>query len=161
MNEQIIDEIKAYHEAGHAVVAHCLPFDVGRITIDEENGVLAHANFRPKDGRRPEARYWVRCYLAGLTAVAIHTGSPDKWNSFRDKNDMQKCYEICGRLGFKATEADSFIEQEQKETRRLLSEERNWNIVEALASALLTDRTLSLDEANSILRGEAGGWPLS
>ncbi len=158
MDEQSSDdEIKAYHEAGHAVVAYRLGFDLWYVTIDPENGVAAQTRFRSEKGiqspgEMDAARHLLKCNLGGLTAVGILIGLPHKWNMGRDRDDVMKCMRICRILGLTDAHAWPFLGQIQADLHRYLSAEHNWSDVQAMAAELLRNRRLTYDQVAAILR---------
>jgi hypothetical protein len=150
------DEIRAYHEAGHTVVAYRLGLDLWYVTIDPENGVSAQTRFRSEKGiRSPDemdvARHLLKCNLGGLTAVGILMDLPHKWDMGRDGDDLKKCMRICGTLGLTDAHAWPFLDQIQVDLHRYLSAEHNWRDVQAVAAELLRNRRLTYDEVAAIL----------
>ncbi len=151
------DEIRAYHEAGHTVVAYRLGLDLWYATIDPENGVPAQTRFRSEKGIQSPgevdaARDLFKCVLAGLTAVGILIGLPHKWNMGRDGDDVKKCMRMCGTLGLTDAQAWPLLDKMQADLRRYLSAENNWRDVQAVAAELLRNRRLTYNEVAAILR---------
>ncbi len=135
------DEITAYHEAGHAVMALLLDRPVHRVSIEPNNQRLGACEFR-KGVFRP-SEDWLEqemlISLGGVAAELILTGDFGRVEASADLLVLRKL--AVGRAGDRRVE---------KLERRMLSkaqanlaDQAAWQAIEWIAQALLHARTIS------------------
>jgi hypothetical protein len=155
-------EMRAYHEAGHAVVALLRGFAVTRITISRrgEFGGACEYRFpvarRGSPGeRRAAARAGSAVALAGSVAqdaVALErgfvaldprSGLPFPLFAAGAEADEQLARRIARRLYGRAQAQRAFLRRMRASTERLLARPPVWSAVRGLARLLQRERTLS------------------
>lgn len=158
-------ELRAYHEAGHAVVALLRGFAVTRITIVRRGRVGGSTAFQfrlPRRGPPGTVRSLARAGAAvalggsvaqdvvllrrGFLAFDLRTGAPFPLFAPGAQDDEVVALRFAGRLYRSAAARRAFLRRMRASTERLLLRPRSWAAVRALAGALRRERTLTGDE---------------
>ena len=128
----------AYHEAGHAVIALRLGYEIGKVRINPKRGTgIAEIRNRysPDD---------IRISLAGPLAEALVNPNDEQieLGAFCDRRNTRRSTREFVALGFvNSREKDILIEELLHETRALVR--RDEKAIAAVAEALLEHRTLT------------------
>jgi ATP-dependent Zn protease len=159
-----VTEITAYHEAGHAFVAHYVGARVRSVTIepDWDDGPLRHADVqiewpRGRFSEREFAERSVLVALAGPVTEMIHRGEPyhpgfvAEWAA-----DWQLAWEAAARLVPRERKRLAFLEQSTVELYRVLDHATHWAAVAALVDELLAHETLDAEMVEASL----ANWPI-
>ncbi len=175
--QRLIDELRAYHEAGHAVAAVLKGFTVTRVSIRRrgaEGGACdmqVHLRVRAQGGLTPkvsgEGVRFARAAAAvalsgsvaqdtvalerGYVALDARIGRPFPLFSTGSDDDERAALAIARRLYRHAPEQREFLRRMRSTTERLLTSEGRWRAVRALATALLRTRALNGKRAERII----------
>jgi ATP-dependent Zn protease len=145
-------ECTAYHEAGHAVAHLLLGGAVRQVSIvpDAGRARLGHCrryhlpSFRPDIDNGPKALPRVErevvAYFAGGIAEAHFRGRHCRSGARRD---MEAAFDLACRVCASDEEAEKFLAWLYVRAKGLITAERHWPAVEAVARELLARRTLS------------------
>jgi ATP-dependent Zn protease len=152
-----IETIAAYHEAGHAVVAHLERIKIKQVTLmlDVELGILGytHTDGAPKwVGRDPSdrvrmnvERYIVMCFAGELAEARFRSEHP-KWGmESDDERALEMSLHICGNEEI----ARAFRHYCWCLSRALVAQ--HWREIEAMATALLERKTLNESDVSEII----------
>ena len=139
--EPTYDEVTAYHEAGHAVVALVLGRPVQRVSVLPDREELGHCLFR-KGVFRPSEDWLEReilIALGGIAAEARHTGRHDWDGASRDHRYVRRL------AGERAGErrAERLERRLLAKAEHLLSREGHWRAVELIAAELIRHGAIS------------------
>jgi ATP-dependent Zn protease len=152
-----VERLTAYHEAGHAVVAHLCGRRVTRLEIvgDAEHTGACHSLTFPPERNRPvdpalpnvdlEAR--ILCTCAGIVAESIVTGDTG-WDE--SSEDLDRAVRLSIRLLGDCSRVVRYLEAVRSHAEDLLR--YNWSSVEALAAALMQRKALNEGEIQDVLR---------
>ncbi len=143
--------LTAYHEAGHAVMAHLCGQIVTTVEIvgdEEHTGSVSSLRFleEPRwglDEQMPSAAIEARilCLVAGIAAENIVTGD----NSWREpEDDLDEAVRLGLRVVRSCDQVLPLLEEGRDHAVDLLR--RHWNAVEVLAGTLLIHRRLTRDQ---------------
>jgi hypothetical protein len=165
-------ELVAYHEAGHAVVAHALGLPVESVTIkpSPEDDTLGSSAISAGAARREAERMaydysavWRSLVLtvAGPVAQALEASrkpfagpSPRiDWNDAQFGMDLMDAVDSCLSLGYPGEDGtvDTTAVLYEAEAAACVLLRSRWGEVEDLAEHLLKAKTLSGDEVRAIL----------
>jgi ATP-dependent Zn protease len=155
---------RAYHEAGHLVVAYLLgrPFERATIRADPDGALVGYCHHAAlpaafaTEGLRPDPdpeaneqliQSCVTTALAGGIAEEIVTGGASTWGTDADRHGAVNLavYEV----GEEQLEA--YLAEARHRAAGLLKQ--HWSTVEALASALLEHRELDGNRVRELLAG--------
>ena len=135
------EEITAYHEAGHAVVALALGRPVQHVSILPDRNLLGWCEFK-KGVFRP-SEDWVErevlIALAGMAAEARLTGNYSYEGAAIDLRYARRL--LVGRAGDRR--ADRLERRLLSKVENLLADDGNWLAVEAIARELLAQKSIS------------------
>jgi hypothetical protein len=164
-------EMRAYHEAGHVLVALLEGFQVRRVTIARHGriGGACEYGFRvPRRTARRAVRRVVRATAAvalagsvaqdraalerGLVAVDPRTGAFFPLFAAGAEDDERIAIRFARRLHPRARERRAFLGRVRARVERTVADPHAWAAVRRLARALLRDRTLGGDRASAIAR---------
>jgi hypothetical protein len=161
----VSDRDSVYHEAGHAIVALLSKVPIGQLTTAADDISTASMTIEPIPGNASVElkRSYAYIYLAGILAElrmkdpkALACSPNEMLQSIDSQNllgafadDFSKVEKIC------LSESES-LEEDTRILYSLLSEtarivEQVWDLIEAVAEALLIRRTLSPAELREIL----------
>jgi ATP-dependent Zn protease len=139
--EQPHDEVTAYHEAGHAVVALALGRTVHKVTVLPNRERLGECRFG-KGNARPTDDWLEReilIALGGLAAEARFTGS---YATAEAEQDLQFVRRLA--LERKSERAVGRYEQRMLDkVEYMLADEGTWKAVELIAAELVKHGTIS------------------
>jgi hypothetical protein len=177
---RLLDEFRAYHEAGHAVAAVMKGFTVKRVSIRQcgrRGGAceyVAQVRFRVPRGARvrqiPDAA--LRRLARATAAVALggsvaqdavtlergYIGCDDRTSrplplfAPGADDDERVAMVIARALYRRASEQREFLRRMRSTTERLLASRGPWRAVRAVATELLRVRTLDARRAERIVR---------
>ena len=159
----------AYHEAGHLLVAWRENITVHSVSIiaNRKIGSAGRVYLRsPLDGaRRSKAvtkrsrrrlEGLVRYFLSGT--LAQKRFNPRSYRRWHDEDDRKQARKIIKRLAGADDEmARAALKHLEAEARDMLSEERNWLCVEAIARALMERKELKAGEVRAIIKQVEAG----
>lgn len=155
--------LTAFHEAGHAVVAHALGRAFTRVSVIAEGDTLGRCSFRrPGPWFRPDERVdgatrrrleeRIMISLAGPEAEAMVSGEydgeaaeEDVARAFRDATFATGCEE----------EAWAYLGWLRLRTLNLMKRDGLWQPIGALANELLVKRQLPYRDARRVIEGAA------
>jgi len=147
--------LTAYHEAGHAVMAHLCGQIVTTVEIvgdEEHTGSVSSLRFleEPRwgaDEQMPSAAIEARilCLIAGVAAENILTGD-QSWREPED--DLDEAVRLALRVVGSCDRVLPLLEEARDHAVDLL--DRHWEGVEALAAMLLIHRRLSRDQMRHV-----------
>lgn len=148
--------LTAYHEAGHAVMAHLCGQIVTTVEIvgdEEHTGSVSCLRFleEPRWGlnkHMPSAAIEARilCLVAGIAAEIIFTGD-SSWREPED--DLDEAVRLALRIVGSCDRVLPFLQEAREHAVDLLR--RHWEAVEALAAMLLIHRRLSRDQIRDVV----------
>lgn len=168
-------QLRAYHEAGHAVAALLKGFSLTRVTISRRgrSGGACEYRFRiPRARARSAERRLARAGAAvalagsvaqdgaaaerGWMAVDEATGAPFRPFAPGAEDDARVAMRFA-RRAYRSREAQrAFLRRMRASTEKLLLRPKTWAVVRELARTLLDARTLCGDHvAQSVLRAMA------
>jgi ATP-dependent Zn protease len=146
------DEEKAFHEAGHAIVAHLLGYRVIRIQLDPKPRVdipeleLDVANFN--DAERDDRRKRLVVRYAGHVSQFYFSGVKDEVNSRADF----KCNEWNATLlADDGDAAQELLDKSMQDAQQLLKVSHHWKAVQELARELVKRRNIEGEELRIFL----------
>lgn len=140
-----MDQIRiCIHEAGHAVMAYSLGCDPGELSMQDSGDILARTVSRPKaystttaDEIMASLKEITLIHLGGIAAEYIHDGKPASVKAGGGELDMEEILMLFWRsLAWRVT-GQEIINMFFNDTMAIL--EKNWNAVDTLARALLSD----------------------
>ena len=145
-------EMRAYHEAGHAVALCLLGLGLSEVSIKEQGDTEGHACPDPKCNPDVELRRRLELdvisFLAGNLAMDHHYGGYYR-HACRQRDEEAVC-DLClqaEEFGERPSELRTKLESE---TKQLLHD--NWGAVDKLARELLLREELSGAKACQIIR---------
>lgn len=148
--------LTAYHEAGHAVMAHLCGQIVTRVEIvgdDEHTGSVSCIRFleEPRwgmDENIPSAAIEARilCLVAGIAAENIFTEDLS-WRE--QEGDLDEAVRLALRIVGSCDRVLPFLQEGRDHAVNLLR--RHWKAVEALAGLLLIHGSLSREELRQVV----------
>jgi ATP-dependent Zn protease len=163
-------QARAYHEAGHLVVAYLLgrPFERASIIADPDGALVGYCHHAAlpaafaTEGLRPDPdpeaneqliQSCVTTALAGGIAEEMGTGAASTWGTDADRHAAVNLavYEV----GEEQLEA--YLAEARNRAAVLLKQ--HWSAVEALASALVEQRELDGNRARALLAGTMQSAP--
>lgn len=148
----------AYHEAGHAVLAHMGGLRVQGISIERDGDSFGrtfytHEPPRLGPGRAGEGRAcrlaeaYVVCYLGGVEAEARFAGRRDRNGA---SADMQEAMEAAARLVLCKEELNACLHWLTVRARYLVV--IYWPLIDGLARRLLRSPTMSAHQVQGVIR---------
>ncbi|HET8541286.1 MAG TPA: hypothetical protein VFL83_15530 [Anaeromyxobacter sp.] len=159
-------EMRAYHEAGHVLVALLEGFRVKRVTISRHGpigGACEYGLAVPRRASRRALRGVVGATAAvalagsaaqeregfarGLVAPDPRTGAPSPLFAAGSEGDERIATRFARRLHPRAQARRAFLGRVRTQVERVLDDPSAWSAVRRLARALLRDGTLTGDEA--------------
>jgi hypothetical protein len=139
----------AYHEAGHAVAAVALGFDVEVASIvPDDDCILGHVIVPVSDDR--DLEYWIRratMLWCGPLAAQRHPGTFLDDDGGGDDHQSIAVYGDCAAIG--SGESDGFKVWTRARAMSILN--ANWSAVAAVALALLEHDTLTGGEIRQLV----------
>lgn len=155
-----MEEINAYHEAGHALVALLVGARVRHVSIEphDDDGPDRFAEiqvewplsrFSPKELREK----MVLVALAGPVAEMIHTGEPyhpghvGEW-----AGDWQAAWTAAEAFIPHEVKRIAYLEQTTRDLYQLLNADRHWAALAAVVDNLLAYETLEGDVVEEIVQ---------
>jgi len=181
---QKFELLKAYHEAGHAVVARLLEIPVNRVTIsptDDTNQAIAEAHSAAYLARNEDAAGQIvglekdaKACLAGPYAQHHYRPAqgqtvddfPEEWASDIANAQSLVATSWMIRQGTSLDRGASLSDGQAAEVQRLwrpLAAEaealvaKNWRAIERVAKALITHRELTGDDIDDLIAGRRLG----
>ncbi len=149
-------ELAAYHEAGHAVVAHALGVEVEGVSIVQDEGNLGHTTTpRPDnvDSSDEEASADLEKHLiTGVAGAASEELFTEELSELPGK-DMAGVAKLLMGLEDAGAPVQADSEEALDEAKSILRE--NWSSVQALAEALLEHEELDREGVLAVI-GEPG-----
>ena len=139
--EQPHDEITAYHEAGHAVVALALGRPIHQVSVLPNRERLGECEFG-KGVFRPSEDWLEReilIALAGMAAEARHTGTYGWEEAERDLRYVRRL--TVQRAS--ARQAERLERRLLAKVEHLLADDGHWRAVELIVAELLKDGVIS------------------
>ena len=141
MEQQPHDEVTAYHEAGHAVVALALGRTIHKVTVLPNRERLGECRFGKGDTRRTDD--WLEreilIALGGLAAEARFTGAYGTDEAGQDLRFVRRL-----ALERKSDRAAERYEQRMlAKVEYMLADEGAWRAVELIAAELVKHGTIS------------------
>lgn len=159
-----MDELTAYHEAGHAVVAHLVGGIVSRVTIEPENDDgperFGDTQVRWRRARMSDADHaqrLVQVCLAGPVAEMIYSGDPyhpglvAEWAA-----DWRAAWLAAQPLHTKEELRLRYLEQTSIELYHRIKRDDLWSVLASVADNLLAYETLDQDQFAEIVAGRLG-----
>lgn len=155
-----MEEINAYHEAGHALLAILVGARVRHVTIepDKDDGPDRFAEIQvewPLDlftGKEIRKKM-VLVALAGPVAEMIHTGEPyhpgfqEEW-----AGDWQAAWDAAETIVPAPQKRVTYLERTTRSIYELLDDDRHWAALAAIVDDLLAHETLEGDHVEEIVR---------
>lgn len=148
--------LTAYHEAGHAVMAHLCGQIVTKVEIigdDDHTGSVSCIRFHEEpqwlaDENIPSAAIEARvlCLVAGIAAENIVSGDLS-WHE--SEGDLDEAVRLALRVVGSCERVLPFLKEARDHSSDLLR--RHWKAVEALAGLLLIHKSLSRDEVRQVV----------
>lgn len=146
------DEVTAYHEAGHAVVAMALGRPVAKVSVLPKEHFQGTCHFGKGTFRPTED--WVEreilIALGGLAAEARHTGTYAHEEAGHDLAYVRRL--ALDRAGERR--AERLERRLLAKVEHLLDKEENWRAVERIAAELVTRGSISGRTARHIFDEE-------
>ena len=155
-----MDEIVAYHEAGHALMAVLLGGEVRLVTIEPDSdegsdrqGDTQVAWPRSRMTPRKFAEISVQVSLAGPVAEMLYTGEPyhpgliAEWAA-----DWQEAWAAAMALYPDQRKLLTYLEQESISLYHRLKQDAAWAALAAIADHLLAHETLEGEQVEEIVR---------
>ncbi len=154
-----MSELTAYHEAGHALMAHLLGGKVKHVTIepDHDDGPDRHGDTqvlwrRSKLSEKELAQRAVQVCLAGPVAEMIYSGDPfhpglvPEWAA-----DWRGAWESAVLLHREDRKRLEYLEQISIQLYHRLKEDDLWSALASLADHLLAHESLDSEQVEEIL----------
>lgn len=149
----------AYHEAGHAALAHELKFPVKRVSIIPDDDTWGHAHhsippwfheleYNVSPYREMRAHRYIMVCLAGAAATAVHA-ERQTWNGA--DGDIRQAYDLADRLTGSPEESRALVAWLWTRTRLRTARPQTWSGVEGIAQALLSHDDLTGRQCVDIL----------
>ncbi len=152
----IVLERTAYHEAGHAVMAHLCGQIVTQVEVcgdAEHSGSVSTLRFHEQprwgdDESLPSASFEARilCLVAGLAAETI-SGRSTKWQE--SDGDLNEAVRLALRIVGSCERVIPLLEQAHDHAVELLR--RHWPAVECIAHVLLSNGNLTGEDLRRLL----------
>jgi len=152
-------ELRAYHEAGHAVVACLKGFTVTQLTISRHGRIGGACGYQfrraGRAGLRRTARAGAAVALAGsvaqdaamlergFLALDAATGAPFPLFTAGAQDDERVAMRFAGTLYRGRAARRAFLQRMRASTERLLARPESWAAVRRLAAVLRRERTLA------------------
>lgn len=144
----------AYHEAGHVVAAYLLRIDILSVTIAPagdylgaaRNGKMIGGDLSIRCGYKKDRRAiaWVERFVQMLFAGPVAENQfSGRWNYVGAGQDYMNAADLASHVCYDEGELSAYLQLLKIRSRLLITQERNWLAVEALAAALLEKKTLS------------------
>ena len=154
MSETIMSTLEnvAYHEAGHAVVAAVQGRQIGRILVEEDGndwrGKFKHARNAKDDPPNPVSE--AERLMAGELAVRKHLRLPLKIEKTTgdDRGDGDRAWSIANNE--RSYDPKSWFRTAEK--KAVMTLERNWDAVEALAEKVQSQRYVSGEDVLNAIK---------
>jgi hypothetical protein len=156
-------ECSAYHEAGHAVVAHALGRRFGAVTAVAEVDALGRCQYAEEHNFDPDLpgmygepqvqrvlENQIVGYLAGPIAQGILTGEKS-WRKTSGRGDVARAVDLAMYVTGDIGEAEAYLARLWLETEDLLNLPENWGAVRALAAELVGARHIGEEQAREII----------
>jgi len=147
----------AYHEAGHAVLAHMVGLRVLGVSIERDGDSFGrtfytHEPPRIVSGERANTVYrrveaYVVCYLGGIEAETRFAGRRDRNGA---SADMQEAMQAAARLVLSEEELDACLRWLTVRTKYLVV--IYWPLIDGLARRLLRYQTMSANRLQVTIR---------
>jgi ATP-dependent Zn protease len=146
----------AYHEAGHAIVAHFTGCPIESVSIIDDDESLGRCitplpeGFQPddqEDGSMEVLESHLAVCLAGAAAREILTGETVELMG----NDLDGAIKLMGSLGGNSEQMNAAADEAQRRAKSIL--EREWAAVEALVGALLERGELDGEQTVAVIEG--------
>jgi ATP-dependent Zn protease len=156
----------AYHEAGHAALAHEFRFPVKRVSIIPDGNILGYVydqlpRWMPEiehtitPYREVRVRHQVMVHYAGAAAVAVHL----KRGTWRGAaQDCQSAADLADHLTGSAEETDALLKWLWIATKGAMGTPQNRRRVKSLADALLTHRQLTAAQVRAVIEEADRQW---
>jgi ATP-dependent Zn protease len=157
-------EATAYHEAGHAVIAHALGCKVSPATIIptiDEHGHVIHANplrglqrldIDISDRARLRAEKAISICFAG--PLAQQQFRPRSWRRHHAQSDYGQIIDLAQRLCGSDEEVTAFVRWRELVARDMVRQ--HWPAIERVASLLLERQQAGADEIVTAIRAAYG-----
>lgn len=153
-------ELVAYHEAGHALMAHLLGGQIQLVTIapDDDDGPLRSGDAqilwrRSRMSDREFAAKSIQVHLAGPVAEMIYSGEPyhpafiAEWSA-----DWEGALAAAEVLVLDERKRVAYLEQAVAALHRQLQGDDLWPALAALADHLLAHETLDQEQVEDVLQ---------
>jgi hypothetical protein len=151
-------EATAYHEAGHAVVAWIQHVGLRRISIIPAHGAAGFVHHAPIGGRdmewgdsprvRIRGERLIRVCLAG--EIAQRRFDARSIRHYHGAEDRAKAANVISYLASPGEHADAYMRLLEIETQKIVEEW--WELIGALAAALITRCRMTGAEATAFMR---------
>jgi len=153
------EELTAYHEAGHAVVAFALGLPYRTISIKRDTDTLGRVHFFKMPSARAEydTSYRQRgrleprimSTLAGAIAEEIVKGTAGKLGAQKDREDAA---ELASRFTSSSREQQAYLKWLNVRTEELLRQRISLHRLHALAQELLVRKEMTGRECRAFLQ---------
>lgn len=156
-------ERNAYHEAGHAVVAHALGRRFTGVTIIpgvDAMGRCRYAEARNFDPDLPDmysgpriervVEHQIMGYLAGPIAEGILTGEKS-WRKTGGNGDVPRAVDLAVYMKGTIEETEAYLDGLWVQTEELVGRRESWAAIEALAAELVEQREVGEGRAREII----------
>jgi len=155
-------ELTAYHEAGHALVAHLLGGKVRQVTIEpdrddgpERTGDTEVLWRRSRLSEKEFAQVAVQVCLAGPVAEMIYSGDPYHPGFVAEwAGDWRDAWQAAAPLHVDERKRLKYLEDVSIQLYHRLKDDSLWAALAALADHLLAHETLDAEQVADIL----GEW---
>lgn len=132
----LTEEITAYHEAGHAVLALALGREVDWVSIRPERQFLGLCAFR-KGSFRPTDDWLEREAIIALGGLAAEAGMTGEYDWAGASRDYEAVYELALSRAGNARKAERLVKRFLSKTEWLIDRDGRWEAVEKIAAELL------------------------
>lgn len=162
------DDVRAYHEAGHAIACYLMGLGPELATIEPTEDSQGHCAVAGRDlwKANPDMRktWWgtrraagmVVVYLAGSAAESTYTGRAAGDALDSDMLEVEGHITLLTGESIGERRFEEYLTQAQRETRELIEHCLVWAAVRAVAEALMRERTLSIMRVREMIRTAMG-----
>jgi hypothetical protein len=159
-----IEESTAYHEAGHLVAAYFLGIPLAKIAVtivpDESAGNLGsfmhrllfragELEFGDSDRTKLKAERLAQVCLAGT--VVQQRYRPSSVPHWQSTGDYRQAQELITLISGSQAQAQAYLNLILVRTQEMFNDPYRWRCVDAVAGGLLEKKTLSREEAVTLM----------